>query len=578
MEPLQLRLPGFMPPPSSEVPLIPARMLNEYIYCPRLAYLMWTQKEWVDTSDTVEGKGIHKHVDKKEQILPAVCGDSSDAKQAKYRSVTLSSENLGIIAKIDVVETESNIATPVDYKRGKRPHVEHSAYAPERIQVCAQGMLLEEQGFTVECGYIYFSGSRERVQVKLDEILRAETEAAIGDLRMCVMQGLLPPPLKDSPKCPRCALVTICLPDEINALKGSQLAPRPIAVPRDDALPLIIQSQRARVGKSGETLVISETDQSETVVRLIDISDVAIFGSVSISTPALSALFDREIPVSYHSIGGWFRGISHGIGHKNVEIRTAQYRASFNEKEKLAFSKELVAAKIFNQRTMIRRNHKEQKHNRDHILEELAKLRRLANKAPNISVLLGIEGKAAAIYFGSFSEMLDAPSKQETLLDLSSEDTFKFQHRNRRPPADPINAMLSFGYAILTRQLSVALGTVGLDPFRGLFHAPRYGRPSLALDIMEPFRPIIVDSIILRTVNSGEIAPKDFIGGDVGVALTQHGRKKFLRAYERRMSDMVSHPLFGYKLSVRRMLLVQARLLSRYLLGEIPLYPHYLPR
>ena len=578
MEPLQLRLPGFLPPPSRAVPLIPVRMLNEFIYCPRLAYLMWTQKEWVDTSDTVEGKDIHKHVDKKEQILPTVCEDSSSAKQAKYKSVTLSSEKLGIIAKIDVVETENNIATPVDYKRGKRPHVENSAYLPERIQVCAQGMLLEEQGFTVEFGYIYFSGSRERVQVKLDETLRTETEAAIGDLRMCVMQGLLPPPLRDSPKCPRCALVTICLPDEINALKGSQLAPRPIAVPRDDALPLIIQSQRARVGKSGETLIISDADQSKTVVRMIDISDVALYGNVSITTSALSALLDREIPISYHSMGGWFRGISHGIGHKNVEVRTAQYRTSFNEKEKLVFSKELVAAKIFNQRTMMRRNYKGEKSKKDYILEELAKLRRSASKAPNIPVLLGIEGKAAAIYFGSFSGLLDAPRKQETLLDLSSEDTFRFRHRNRRPPTDPINAMLSFGYAILTRQLSVALGMVGLDPFRGFFHTSRYGRPSLALDIMEPFRPIIVDSIILRTINSGEIVPKDFVGGDLGVALTQYGRKKFLGAYERRMSDTVSHPVFGYKLSVRRMLLVQARLLSRYLLREIPAYPHYLPR
>ena len=138
--------------------------------------------------------------------------------------------------------------------------------------------------------------------------------------------------------------------------------------------------------------------------------------------------------------------------------------------------------------------------------------------------------------------------------------------------------MLSFGYAVLTRQLSTVLGTVGLDPFQGFFHAPRYGRPSLALDIMEPFRPIIVDSIILRVVNSGEIAPKDFVGGEIGVALTQHGRKKFLGAYERRMTDTISHPIFGYKLSVRRMLLVQARLLSRYLLKEISVYPHYLPR
>ena len=578
MEPLQLRLPGFLPPPSSEIPLIPVRMLNEYIYCPRLAYLMWTQKEWVESSDTVEGKDIHKRVDKKEQILPAICGDSSTDLKAKYKSVTLSSTKLGIIAKMDVVETRNGTATPVDYKRGKRPHVEYSAYLPERIQVCAQGMLLEEQGFKVECGYIYFAGSRERVEVKFDGTLRAETESAIGDLRMCVMQGLLPPPLRDSPKCPRCALVTVCLPDEINALRGSQLAPRPIAVPRDEALPLVIQSQRARVGVSGETLVVSEADQSETVVRLIDISDVAVFGNVAITTPALSVLFDREIPISYHSAGGWFKGISHGIGHKNVEVRTAQYRMSFDEKEKLTFSKELVSAKILNQRTMIRRNFKGEESKKDLILEDLSKLRRSTGKASNIPALLGIEGNAAAVYFSSFSELLDAPSKQETLLDLSSENTFKFQQRNRRPPADPINAMLSFGYAILTRQLSTALAAVGLDPFRGFFHAPRYGRPSLALDIMEPFRPIIVDSIVLRTVNSGEIVPKDFVGGDIGVALTPHGRKKFLRAYERRMSDIIGHPLFGYKVSIRRMLLVQARLLSRYLLKEISQYPHYLPR
>ena len=230
MEPLQLRLPGFLPPPSSDVPLIPVRMINEYIYCPRLAYLMWVQREWVDTSDTVEGKATHKQVDRKEEILPMMGVDSSGKQKAVHRSVTLSSENLGITAKIDIVETANRTATPVDYKRGKRPHVEQSAYLPERIQVCAQGMLLEEHGYSVNDGYIYFAGSRERVPVKLDEQLRAETEAAIGDLRLCVMQGLLPPPLKDSPKCPRCALVSICLPDEINALTGSQLAPRPIAV------------------------------------------------------------------------------------------------------------------------------------------------------------------------------------------------------------------------------------------------------------------------------------------------------------------------------------------------------------
>src|SRR5262249_31483113 len=179
---------------------------------------------------------------------------------------------------------------------------------------------------------------------------------AVSDLRLTVSQSRIPPPLKDSPKCPRCALVTVCLPDEVRALTGSSLAPRPIAVPSDEALPLIVQSQHARVAKDGETLKIIDEEQGETRVRLIEISDVALFGNVSITTPALSALLEREIPVTFHTQGGWFRGIAHGVGHRNVEVRTAQYRMSFDEASCLRFSRELVAAKIANQRTILRRN------------------------------------------------------------------------------------------------------------------------------------------------------------------------------------------------------------------------------
>ncbi len=578
MESPQQRLPGFLPPPSGDVPLIPVKMLTKYFYCPRLAYLKWVQQEWPKSSTSIERKKLHGHLDKKDELLSKLHRDSLATGNAVYKSVTLSSKRLGIIGKVKVVDTGKGKVTPVDYKCGKRPHVERGAYLAERVLVCAQGMLLEEHGYQVDGGYIYFAESSEQVRVSFDETLRTETETAIGELRLSVMQGLLPPPLSDSPKCPRCDLVTICLPDEINALGGSQLAPRPIAVPRDDALPLVIQSQRARVVKSGETLVVTDGNKSETCIRFIDISEVVLFGNVSISSYALTALLDREIPVSFHSIGGWFRGIAQGIGHKNVEVRSAQYRASFNTMTKLAFSKELVAAKVHNQRTMLRRNFKGGISKKNQVLDKLHKLRNSINKASTISALMGIEGKAAAVYFESFSQMLDPPSKQDTLLDRSSEDTFKFTTRNRRPARDPINAMLSFGYAVLTRQLSVALASVGLDPFRGLFHAPKYGRPSLALDIMEPFRPIIVDSIILRTVNTGEISPKDFVDGEIGVAFTQSGRKKFLKVYERRMSDIVTHPIFGYRLSIRRMLIVQARLFSRYLLGEVRNYPQYCPR
>jgi CRISPR-associated endonuclease Cas1 len=155
---------------------------------------------------------------------------------------------------------------------------------------------------------------------------------------------------------------------------------------------------------------------------------------------------------------------------------------------------------------------------------------------------------------------------------------FRFDSRNRRPPTDPVNAMLSLAYAMLSRHLTIALGAVGLDPYRGFYHAPRYGRPALALDIMEPFRPIIADSVVLSAINTGEVGPGDFIVAATGAALTPAGRRRFVDAFERRLLQETTHPVFGYRLSMRRLLLVQARLLSRFLLGELASYPHYLPR
>ena len=572
----QLTLPLVAPPVTGETPLVPARMVNEFVYCPRLAYLMWTQAEWADTGDTVEGRRGHARVDKPSAPLPAPAKLEADEAAAVdkivSRSMTLSSESLGVIAKLDVAEAEDGIVTPIDYKRGKRPHVAQGAYEPERIQVCLQGLLLREHGYRVEEGAIYYAGSRERVRVAFDEDLCAAARTAVGELRLTVAQGRIPPPLRDSPKCPRCALVTVCLPDEVRALTGSSLAPRSIAVPADDALPLVVQSQRARIGKEGETLKITDEEQGETRVRFIDISDVALFGNVSITTPALAALFEREIPVTFHSHGGWFRGVAHGVGHRNVEVRTAQYRMSFDAAACLRFACDLVAAKIMNQRTILRRNWRGPPEERQTVLDRLRTAHRSTAKAVRIPELLGIEGDAAATYFRAFAGLLKQPDTEDELAP------FRFEARNRRPPTDPVNAMLSLAYAMLTRQLTVALASVGLDPYRGFYHAPRYGRPALALDIMEPFRSIIADSVVLSAINTGEVRPTDFVVGATGTALTQTGRRRFIAAFERRLSQDTTHPVFGYRVSMRRMLLVQARLLSRFLLGELPSYPHYLPR
>jgi CRISPR-associated endonuclease Cas1/CRISPR-associated protein Cas4 len=556
-------------------------MVNEFVYCPRLAYLMWTQCEWAETGDTVEGQRVHGRVDRASRPLPSPedVERNADAEAEKIvtRSLTLSSQTLGVIAKLDVAEAEDGVVTPVDYKRGRRPHVGQGAYEPERIQVCLQALLLEEHGYRVEDGAIYYAQSRERVRVALDETLRQAARDAVSRLRLTVAQGRLPPPLEDSPKCPRCALVSICLPDEVRALGGSSLAPRPIAVPQDEALPLIVQSQTARIGKDGETLKIAEEDKGETRVRLIDVSDVALFGNVQITTPALVALFEREIPVTFHSHGGWFRGVATGVGHRNVEVRAAQYRLSFDEVACLRFSRELVAAKITNQRTILRRNWRGPPDDRKVALDRLSAARTSARGAGSPVQLLGLEGDAASVYFRAFARLLLPPGAAGGG-DTVALPTFQFDARNRRPPTDPVNAMLSLAYAMLSRHLTVTLASVGLDPYRGFFHAPRYGRPALALDLMEPFRPIIADSVVMSVINTGEIRPNDFIVASTGTALTTAGRRRFVEAFERRLSQETTHPIFGYQVSIRRLLTVQARLLARFLLGELDSYPHYLPR
>ena len=173
---------------------------------------------------------------------------------------------------------------------------------------------------------------------------------------------------------------------------------------------------------------------------------------------------------------------------------------------------------------------------------------------------------AAKEYFAGFAQLLERRRE------------FNIEGRNRRPPRDPVNALLSFVYALLVKEWTLALYAAGFDPLLGFYHRPRYGRPSLALDLAEEFRPLLADSTVLTLVNNGEVTPASFIRRAGAVALTDAGRRAVMAAFERRMDTLVTHPLFGYRISYRRILEVQARLLGRVLLGEIAEYPSFCTR
>lgn len=357
---------------------------------------------------------------------------------------------------------------------------------------------------------------------------------------------------------------------------------------------MYVQSPRGYVRKDGERFIVEVEKERVADARIGEVSQLALFGYTALSAGALHECFRRGIPVSWHTYGGWFVGHTVGTGHHNVETRTHQYLASFDSNACLRLARGWVAAKISNCRILLRRNWRgsidawedpdaeseqpfEQTGHSNvgaeappELLLALKDDAARALRAGSLDALLGIEGSAASRYFQNFAALL----RQEKDKNLS----FDFTGRNRRPPKDPANALLSFAYAMLTREWTIALSAVGLDPYRGFYHQPRFGRPALSLDMMEPFRPLIADSAILTAINNEEVKASDFVMVAGGCNLSDNGRKRFIGAFERRMEHEVTHPVFKYRLSYRRLLEVQARLLTRHLGGEIPEYPNIITR
>ncbi len=569
---------------------LPARMLNEFVYCPRLFFYEWVEGVFAHSADTLEGAFRHETLERREDEL-APAAELAGEEKIHSRSVMLSSDTHGLIAKIDLVEGESGVVTPIDYKKGSPRRGEEGvqAWPADRVQLCAQALVLRDNGYRVDEAIAYYHETKQRVRVPVDEALVRETLDALAAARRVAELGRIPPPLVDSPKCPRCSLVGICLPDETLAAMqareaagdGEQLAlfdlrETPFDLPRrppvqevrrlvparDDLRPLYVAGHGYSVGKSGDVLQVREKGQLVQEVRIKDISQVNILGNASISSAAVHALCDAEKPLAYFSTGGWFYGLTQGLGLKNVFLRREQFRRADDELFCVGLARELVATKIRNQRTLLQRNHVEPP---ARALDALRRLAQQARAAGNLDELLGIEGAAAAVYFANFAGMVK-------LEDEAERPPFDFTKRNRRPPRDPINALLSLGYSLLVRDLTVVCAAVGFDPFVGFFHQPRFGRPALALDLMEGFRPLIVDSAVLTAINTRMVGPEEFVRVGSAVALTAKGRRRFLHAYEQRMDTLVTHPLFGYRVNYRRVLEIQARLLARVVSGEISRY------
>ncbi|MCY3791874.1 MAG: CRISPR-associated endonuclease Cas1 [Gemmatimonadetes bacterium] len=571
-----------------------ARMINEYVYCPRLFYFEQVQGVFVHNEHTAEGAAQHKRVDKEGRSAPQPGEESREP--VVVRSLTLSSEKHRVIAKLDLAEFADGRATPVDYKHGRPKSGEEGieVWPSDRVQLAVQALVLRANGYCCEEGFVFYHKTRQRVRIRFNSETIAEAEQAIAGAWEAATAEEIPAPLVDSPKCPGCSLVSICMPDETWQLQSQsgngkpeqlilfkELRKKPaepvasgarlLVAPRSDLRPLYLNSQGLRVGKTGGLLRIKESKKVVQDVRINEICQVNLMGSVQISTQAVQELCQSEKPICYFSQGGWFYGVTSGLNTKNVLLRKAQFRLTGEDWFCQRIARRLVVGKIRNQRTMLLRNHLEPPR------WELRELKRLAERseaADSLQELLGLEGLAARIYFGLFFGMLKQGGKR----DGESGFRFDFRARNRRPPRDPVNAMLSLGYSLLTKDLTVACYAVGFDPMVGFYHQLRPGRPALALDLMEPLRPLIADSAVLSAINTQMVSENHFVKAGHAIALTATGRKNFFRAYESRMDTLVTHPLFGYRVSYRRLLEIQARLLAKTLEGELSEYPVFMTR
>lgn len=557
---------------SEEGYLVQARALNEFVYCPRLFHLMYVQGLFEDSLETVDGRIAHtKRLNRSKAATAQNMGETPSLPWPvdQIREFSLSSTALRIIGKFDVIVGEKGEVVPVEVKRGPAPEgtspfviggyqLEAAAWANDQVQLAAQIALLDQAGHRCAKGRLYYQQTGTLVELGFSGNLSAALEWAINQAQKLVNEPM-PEPLVDSNKCIRCSLNYVCLPDETQHMKGILKEPRQLYPGRDDCGVLHIVTPGTHLGKSGETARICAPGEREVLIPMKDISSVCCWGNAQISTQTVLELADRGVGITWLTGGGWIRATTTALLEKNVRLRREQYRACDDQAMRLHLARWIVAAKIENQRVILRRNEKDQ--SLQHVLAILRDSRQRATKASTIDSLRGIEGYAARVYWESFPSLFT--ERAEPLL---------MNGRNRRPPKDPVNTLLSFGYAMLLRDFMTVLHTVGLDPMYGFYHALVAGRPALALDLMEAFRPLVVDSAVLRAINEASFVRADFVQMKGCCTLKPAAKKRWISAYERRVDEMVTHPVFGYRLSYRRIFMLEARLFGRFISGEFADY------
>lgn len=519
--------------------LIRVMALHALAYCERLFYLEEVEEIRVADHRVYAGRTLHE---------AEVDGDG------EWESVQLESETWGLKGKVDYVRYRDGGVVAFEHKRGRSCGDE--AWESDRLQVIAYAALLEEYlGKPIKEGRVRYHANNKTVRVPIVEDSFAKLRAAIARARELAETVQRPPVAENEKLCAKCSLAPVCLPEEerlLQAVDSDELVP-PRLFPQDDERRIVhVTDEGSRVSKSGEQIVVTPREDDPHKFPGRDVASIVLHGPTQISSQAIHYAVAHNIGVHWITGGGYYvAGLMPAGG---VQRRHRQFEGLRNTPLCLSLAKRLAKAKVENQLKFLMRNSrgKDLEGTAAQSVKNMRAELRAVDRAPDIDTLRGHEGMAGKLYFSALPVLLD-----------QTQGLMRFAGRNRRPPEDPFNAALSFGYSLLYRDVMAAIICVGLDPAFGFFHTPRSAAYPLALDVMELFRVVLWDMPLVASVNRNQWKEEHFMRTQKQVWLSPDGRKQAIELYEKRKQEQWKHPVLKYSLSYARAMELEVRLLEK---------------
>ncbi|MDX2033399.1 MAG: type I-MYXAN CRISPR-associated endonuclease Cas1 [Blastocatellia bacterium] len=585
---------------------LPIHGLHALAYCERLFYLENVEQLRVADARVYAGRRLHVEIEKKE--------DDGEVLQ-----LTLESERWGLIGKVDCIRRRDGMLIPYEHKRGRAARDmdgKQAAWWSDKLQVFAYAALIEEHsGQTVTEGRIRYHADNVMVRVTIDDDAWRLLAESIGRARELQASTVRPPVAANERLCAKCSLAPVCLPEEARlgmvvkterSLDASESdAPMAISLggapnrraesvlsgpdskrkavrlfpADDDRQALHVLTQGARVGRKGDRIEVASPVKEELpmLYPVHEIGQVVLHGFAQISTQALGFCAQNEIGVHWVTNGGRYLGAwSSGAG--SVQRRIRQYKALSDPEFCLQLARQLVESRVRGQLSHLLRASRDsvaksgegtEAARQEFLMNCITTIRKLLgpmSRAGSIHSLRGYEGSIGAQYFKALPRLISPEAGAAMIPD----------GRSRRPPRDRCNALLSFGYSLLQRDILNAILVVGLDPSLGFYHQPRSQAHPLALDLMELFRVPLVDLPVIASINRRQWdEDEDFQIAGKQVWLSDAGRRKLIAIYERRKSDQWKHPVIGYSLSYSRLIELEARLLEKEWMNEGGLFARF---